>query len=173
MEKFSALLTLCAGNSPVPGEFPSQRPVTRSFDVFFDLRLNQRLSKQWWGWWFETLQCPLWRHCNGYFPHYTPLYTSQNHYGITHADIFSIDTLHKFHNELDKYPTIRNFVTEMCTRVHIFVTKWYLVEYLSHALWDLWDGCIRTVHPFPYIINNEWFGIITSVTSSFFMLIWK
>ena len=38
MEVFSALLALCAGNSPVTGEFPSQRPVTRSFDVFFDLR---------------------------------------------------------------------------------------------------------------------------------------
>ena len=40
MEKFSALLVLCAGNSPVTGEFPSQRPVTLSFDVFFDLRQN-------------------------------------------------------------------------------------------------------------------------------------
>ena len=37
METFSALLALCAGNSPVTGEFPSQWPVTRSFDVFFDL----------------------------------------------------------------------------------------------------------------------------------------
>ena len=54
---------LC-GESPVPGEFPTQRPVTRSFDVFFDLRLNKRLSKQSWGWWFETLSCPLWRHRN-------------------------------------------------------------------------------------------------------------
>ena len=41
MELFSALLAICAGNSSVP-----QRPVTRSFDVFFDLRLNKRLSKQ-------------------------------------------------------------------------------------------------------------------------------
>ena len=64
METFSALLAICAGNSPVPGEFPTQRPVTRSFDVFFDLRLDKRLSKQSWGWWFETLSCPLWRHCN-------------------------------------------------------------------------------------------------------------
>ena len=40
MEAFSALLAICAGNSPVPGEFPAQRPVTRSFDVFFDLRPN-------------------------------------------------------------------------------------------------------------------------------------
>ena len=64
METFSALLAICAGNSPVPGEFPTQRPATRSFYVFFDLRLNKRLSKQSWGWWFETLPRPLWRHCN-------------------------------------------------------------------------------------------------------------
>ena len=49
METFSALLAICAGNSPVPGEFPAQRPVTRSFDAFFDVGLNKRLSKQWWG----------------------------------------------------------------------------------------------------------------------------
>ena len=64
METFSALLALCAGNSPVPGEFPSQRPVTRSFDVFFDLRMNKLLSKQKWGCWFETPSCSLWRHWN-------------------------------------------------------------------------------------------------------------
>ena len=64
METSSALLAICAGNSPVNGEFPAQRPVTRSFDVFIDLRLNKRLSKQWWGWWFETPSRPLWRLCN-------------------------------------------------------------------------------------------------------------
>ena len=48
-----------------PGEFRAHRPVTRSFHVFFDLRLNQRLSKQSWCWWFETLPRQLWRHCNG------------------------------------------------------------------------------------------------------------
>ena len=63
-ETFSALLAICAGNSPVTGEFPAQRPVTRSFGVFFDLRLNKRLSKQCWGWWFETPSRSLWRHCN-------------------------------------------------------------------------------------------------------------
>ena len=50
-----------------PGEFPAQRPVTRSFDVFFDLRLNKRLSKQPPGWWFETPLWPLWRQCNGHW----------------------------------------------------------------------------------------------------------
>ena len=48
----------------VPGEFPAQRPVTRSIDAFFDLQPNKRLSKQWWGWWFETPSCTLWRHRN-------------------------------------------------------------------------------------------------------------
>ena len=42
MEMFSALLALCAGNSPVTGEFPTQKPVTQSFDVVFDLRLNKQ-----------------------------------------------------------------------------------------------------------------------------------
>ena len=64
METFSASLAICVGSSPVIGEFPAQRPVTRSFDVFFDLHLNKRLSKQSWGWWFETPSRPLWRHCN-------------------------------------------------------------------------------------------------------------
>ena len=55
METFSALMH-------------SQRPVTHSFDVFFDLRLNKRLSKQLWGWRFETASHSLWRHCNDKSP---------------------------------------------------------------------------------------------------------
>ena len=62
METFSVILAICAGNSPVTGEFPAQRPVTRSFDIFFDLRMNIRLSKESWGWWFETPSRPLYRH---------------------------------------------------------------------------------------------------------------
>ena len=65
MKKISSLLALCVGNSPVTGEFPSQRPVRRSFDVFFDLRMNKRLSKQSIRRWFESPSCSLWRHCNG------------------------------------------------------------------------------------------------------------
>ena len=64
METFSALLAICAGNSLVSGEFPTQRPVSQSFDVFFYLRLNKRLSKQSWAWWFERPLCSLWCHCN-------------------------------------------------------------------------------------------------------------
>ena len=47
METFSALLAICAGNSPVTGVFSAQRPVTRNFEAFFDLRPNKRLRKQW------------------------------------------------------------------------------------------------------------------------------
>ena len=64
METFSALLAICTGNLPVPIEFPTQRPVTRSFDVYFDLRPNKQFSKQWWGWWFEMPSRPLWCHRN-------------------------------------------------------------------------------------------------------------
>ena len=66
METFSVLLDLCAGNSPVTGEFPSQRPVMWSFDVFFVICawINGTLSKQSWGLWFETPSHSLWHHCN-------------------------------------------------------------------------------------------------------------
>ena len=62
METFSALLALSARGLPV--KFPSQRPVTRSFDVFLDLRPHKGTSKQSWGWWFETPSRALRRCCN-------------------------------------------------------------------------------------------------------------
>ena len=83
LETFSTLLALCAGNSTVTGEFLSHRLLTRNFDIFFDLRLNIRLSKQSWGWWFETPSRRFWRHRNAldipvtnvqYFTIFTLLY---------------------------------------------------------------------------------------------------
>ena len=64
MEAFSALLALCEGNSPVTGAFPSQRPMTRNFDVFFDLHLDNKLNKQSRCRWFEMPSRSLSRHCN-------------------------------------------------------------------------------------------------------------
>ena len=67
METFSALLAICAGNSPVD---PRWIPRTKASDAklwcLFDLTLNKRFSKQSWGWWFETPSLSLWRHCNDY-----------------------------------------------------------------------------------------------------------
>ena len=65
-ETCPASLALCAGNSLVTGEFPSQRPMARIFDICFDLRLNKRLSKQSKRRWFETPTRSLSRHCNVY-----------------------------------------------------------------------------------------------------------
>ena len=51
---FTHYWRFCEGNPPVTGGLPSQRPMTRSFDVFFDLRLKKRLNKQSRRWGFET-----------------------------------------------------------------------------------------------------------------------
>ena len=80
---------LC-GEFTGPGEFPTQRPVTRSFDVLFDLRLNKGLSKQLWGWWFETPSWSLWRECN--------VYNWSMAVIITFTIVFSIVFTHEAHN---------------------------------------------------------------------------
>ena len=64
MEAFSALLALCEGNPPVTSGFPSHRLVTRNFDVFFDLLLDQRLHKHSRHRWLKTPSRWLWRHSN-------------------------------------------------------------------------------------------------------------
>ena len=83
----SALLALYEGNSPVAGEFPSQRPVTRSFDVFFDLRFNKRLSKPSRRRWFVTPSSSLWHHCYVQIVHM---------YYISHDDRVSICEIYLF-----------------------------------------------------------------------------
>ena len=114
METFSALLAICAGNSPVPGEFPTQRPVTRSF-VFFDLRLNKRLSKQSWGWWLETISRPLWRHRNVINTLSTDVKThmQQTHELLSRKQLLQFTFLTRMHQyvairlSLTHYPTIQ------------------------------------------------------------------
>ena len=114
METFSALLAICAGNSPVPVEFLAQRPVTRSFDVFFDLRLNKRLSKQSWSWWFETLSCPLWRHRNVNLTIFIQWYTIYLEWVCTSGPF--VFRRHGFHLVLMYhyyiYPAINKFTRE-------------------------------------------------------------
>ena len=70
IETFSALLALCEGNSLVTGKFPTQRPVTPSFDVFFDLRPNKRTRKPSRRRWYQRPLRSLWRHCNGLTKHH-------------------------------------------------------------------------------------------------------
>ena len=158
MKTFSALVAICAGNSPVFGEFPAQRPVTRSFDVFFDMLPNKRLSKQWWSWWFETPSCSLWRHCNvisqSYIAHtrinciYPCLKLLLNlmvnamlgtwityhlQCSVNNGVCVPIDQFHKTHNALVPYHTIRHSGQEC---VHL-CSGWFIVGYGTGVLWDL------------------------------------
>ena len=54
IKTFSSLPDLCEGNPPITGGFPSQRPLTRSFEVCFYLRLKKRLITQSRRRWLET-----------------------------------------------------------------------------------------------------------------------
>ena len=66
-----------------------------------------------------------------------------------------INLLHESHNALVPYPTMHHFVTEICTCVHISVTKWSVVGHLSNALWDLWDGSIFGGHFHSLVYKSE------------------
>ena len=92
METFSTLLAHCAGNSPDTGEFPSQRPVTLSADVSFDLRLNKHSSKQSRGWWFETPSCSLWRHRKVLWRQFQPPLVASNIFEMTTSGAIGDDT---------------------------------------------------------------------------------
>ena len=65
---------------------------------------------------------------------------------------------HKSHTAPVPYPTMHHFVTEMCTCVHISVTKWCIVGYLSDALWDLWESSILR----EMLMSCRWFLITTN-----------
>ena len=105
IERWQNMMTSSNGNifrvtGPLCGEFTgprwiprTQRPVTRSFDVFCDLRFNKRLSKQSWGWWFETLSRPLWRHRNEF---------------SNSVDVFVLDVF-VFSQEITRYRVCQNF----------------------------------------------------------------
>ena len=123
METVSALLAICAGHSPVTGEFPAQRPVMRSFYVFFDLRLNKRLSKQLWGWWYETPLCQLWRDCSeiAVCPVFLPLLGHQHH-TYDHLERWSF---YRFHC-IQLYWPLRDVV--FLQRFHCIQRYWPLRE---------------------------------------------
>ena len=80
------------------------------------------------------------------------LYDCQHDSEVTMKDIHTIDPFHKSQNASVPYPTMQHFLTEMCTCVHISVTKWCIEGYLHDALWDLWDG---SVHPHLTIAKHN------------------
>ena len=140
METFSALLDICAEKSPVTGEFPTQRPVTQGFDVFFDLSLNKRLSKQWWGWWFETPPWTLWSHCNGHWP-----YVSAWVYWYLCMVIVSNSCLCDVFAHLQYIP--RNMHTVFALLCFVVVIHWLIFPYPSGLLH--WHYGNLTIAPVP------------------------
>ena len=166
METFSALLAICAGNSPVPGEFPTQRPATRSFDVFFDLHLIKRSSKHSRGWWFETLSPPLWRH--RYDNRITPkLDFAQCDWKLPWNVRFSItgSTRRECHelNCCQRYINAPWIIRWVGVYQNIFV---YYIMYQKFCTWfplvlSLWFGICR---PYPYpsglLTSNVAYGVI-------------
>ena len=127
----SALLSICAGNSPVTDLFPAQRPVTRSFDVFFDLRLNKQLNKQWQGWWFETPSRPLWRPCKE-----TTIYVFDANYQYTYQS--SLIPITQLSNNMS-FKTISN--------------KWCREKWLSWC-----HGFLRQQIPVFFILARDMWG---------------
>ena len=123
METLSALLAICAGNSP------AQRPVTRSFDVFFDLCRNKLLSKQSWGWWFETLSSPLWRHCNDKYCSYclTILDHTRSFSYAKHMNTMYTDNLrHLVLSTGLHWPSMVNFRSDQFVITLIFTVKFLI-----------------------------------------------
>ena len=117
--------TICRATGPLCGEFtglgefPTQRPVTQSFDVFFDLRLNKPLSKQPWGWWFETPPWSLLRQCNEHCTSqcHNSSYTYWSHSGMA-SPIIVIKSIAKYlltalvYQIVTWYVYINHFVTD-------------------------------------------------------------
>ena len=106
MKTFSALLALREGNPPVTGGFPSQRPVTRLFDVFFDLRLNKRLSKQYRCQWFGTPFLLSWRHWNMWLTIYAGINISYS-YDLIVGE-FSIWLMSLYWQGIKPFPVLTN-----------------------------------------------------------------
>ena len=126
METFSALLAICAGNSPVPGEFPAQRPVTRSFDVSFNLSLNKRLRKQSW-------EAGDLRRCRAHYDVTVMILTETLHRGITFA-------VSKFALLSVPRTSVTSRLMDLCNSSLIFILKskyfltWYETKFIHTFL---------------------------------------
>ena len=131
---------LC-GEFTGPGEFPTQRPVTRSFDVFFDLRLNKRLSKQPRGWWFETPSWSLWRQCNVWKNGQWPPRS------VRSCEVFDCETSRKRVMADRKHPRKRIYYNPIIIVIHQ-ITLWYR-NHLCVVL-------SRTAYIEPWLISIYW-----------------
>ena len=153
METLSELLVICAGNSPVPCEFPAQRPVTRSFNVFFDLRLSKRLSKQSWGWWFETPWRPLWRHRNGMIWHQMrKKLTMANNRTLGHITQHNLSDYCSGSLEPESSCHDRDWIMELPMEADILTFTGILTPE---------DASVASCFPFDITISLSWFPLLS------------
>ena len=61
---------------------------------------------------------------------------------------------HKSHDSQVPYATMHHLVTEVCVHVHISVTKWCIMGYLSDELRDLPDESILAIIIVFWFINH-------------------
>ena len=135
----------------VIGQFPSQRPVMRSFDIFFDLRLNKRLSNQSRGWWFETPSHSLWRHRNVIRNQWFPIF-----YSI--AVYCSIEPRQFWFNQFSPMPCTHFVPTEkFLSETYCCFNSTTIVRITSAILSNLtedcyeWSGLLPLLNHFPSI----------------------
>ena len=162
METFSLLLALCEGNPLVTGVFLSQRPVTRSFDVFFDLRLNKWLSKQSRHRWLETPARSLWRHCNGQLISRVLSSSShqQTHTGCVKYACFSVLYLPNVIFLLlcgPKYIHVHIYMskTEVCRNGWIYYSFWAQVDIMT------WT---RFLCNWSFVMGNHCWWVVVPLT---------
>ena len=107
------------------GEFPAQRPVMPSFHVFFDLRLNKGLSKQTWGWWFETPSWSLWPQCNVIWNQRMKYITRMNQYQWITYYMTSVHIISNYNAIFKKYQD---------ALLHITFKAWNDTQYYNNHI---------------------------------------
>ena len=167
METFFALLAIFAGNSPVPGEFPAQKPVTRSFDVFLDLRLNERLSKQSWDWWSKTPSRSLWCHvnehhmqegpfnCNFITVKWHPIWLILTCYDKIKLSVLNgqfLSFLYKFRN---LFLLLDIILIDFHEIISFFILRYGRCNSLSIAVNERWLGAVL-IDPSELIVEHSW-----------------
>ena len=147
--------------------------MTRSFDILFGVRLNKRLSKHSWGWWFETLSCPLWRKCNVVVKSSHPGNSMQtpkigklsNEFGLRHNSVtayYNIEILVCCRNKYCQVYQIQNI--SMAEIIYDFVSGksdyrsapiYYLNECCNIVNWTIWNKLMWNFNRYSYISIQE------------------
>ena len=148
METFSALLAICAGNSPVTGEFPAQRPVTRNFDV--------SMIYAWINGWANHREAgDLRRHCSHY--DVTVIGGSEQLW----RPPYHTKKLSFGHCLVDTVPTTTISFNSKIGRLYIFGTPCYTNNVMSKTDVDL----LISVSNLLYCFSLTWFLAICWTTS--------